>query len=337
MTVSQSIRWGILSTAAIGRTAFLPALVAGGDGKATLVGGRDLARTQRFADQNGVERAVEGYQRVLDDDAIDAVYIPLPNGLHAEWTIRALQAGKAVLCEKPLTSSLGDTRTVLSVARNVGGLLWEAFVFPFREQTRQVRTIVTSGEIGDLRELQSTFHFGLPDRDNIRLSSELGGGSLMDVGCYCVAFARHVMRSDADGAVAIIRWAPEGVDEEASGVLEFPGERQLIFSCGMRRGSQDCFTRILGTEGEIRLTNPYHPGAQDSMAVRRWGKELVDRTATDEGSPSFTQAIEHIHRVLRGEEQPRHLATEDALGNALALDAIQRSAQTGERVAIEKE
>lgn len=329
MTAESPVRWGILSTAAIGRSAFLPALDASGDGEAALVGGRDLERAQHFATECGIATAVEGYERVLADDSIDAVYIPLPNGLHAEWTIRALRAGKAVLCEKPLTSSLEDTERVLGVARDVSGLLWEAFVFPFREQTRHVQTIIADGEIGEVREVQSTFHFGLTERDNIRLSPELGGGALMDVGCYCIAFARTVMRSDAEGATAMLRLAPEGVDEEAAGVLEFPGERQLVFSCGMRRGQQDCFTRILGTDGEIRLTNPYHPGALDRMAVRRWGEDLLDRTAPDEGEPSFTQAIRHIHRVIRGREQPSHLATADALGNAAALDVIRRSADTG--------
>lgn len=328
MATRKPIRWGILSTAAIGRSAFLPALAACGNGEAVVVGGRTLSRTQQFAAETGIESAVEGYERVLADDSVDAVYIPLPNGLHAEWTINALRAGKAVLCEKPLTSSLEDTRRVLGVARDLKGLLWEAFVFPFREQTRQVQSIIATGEVGDVREVQSTFHFGLTDRDNIRLSPDLGGGALMDVGCYCVAFARTVLRADAEGAGAIIRWAPEGVDEEAAGVVTFPGERQMVFSCGMRRGAQDCFTRILGTEGEIRLTNPYHSGAHDHMAVRRWGEELVDRTVPDEGEPSFTQAIRHIHRVVRGDEQPRHLATEDALGNAVALDAIRRSAES---------
>jgi predicted dehydrogenase len=182
MTGTGPVRWGIIGTARIARTAFLPGLREAG-GVAAAVAGRDQQRAELFARENGVERAVAGYQRLIDDPAVDALYIPLPNALHAEWTISALRAGKPVLCEKPLCATLAETERVLAVAGETGTLLWEAFVFPFRDQFSRLTGLLAGGEIGDLREIQSSFHFQLSRGDDIRLSSELGGGALNDVGC----------------------------------------------------------------------------------------------------------------------------------------------------------
>lgn len=327
MTNPDSINWGILSTANIGRSAFLPALRAAGGGMAYAVAGRDAERTRKFAADNGIANPWVGYESVIESDDIDAVYIPLPNSMHAKWTIAAIRSGKAVLCEKPLTDSLSETQRVLGEAHEAAGLLWEAFVFPFGEQMRRVQDLIAAGEIGEVAEVQSTFHFAIGNRHNIRLSPELGGGALLDVGCYCVSFARLVFAADIAGGMAVATWAPEGVDEEMDGVLSFSSERRLLFSCGMRRQG-NTFTRILGTEGEIRLTNPFHPHPNDTVELRPVVGEVSQHGAANE-EPSFTPAIRHIHRVLRGEESPRHLATQDALGNAVAMDLLARSARSG--------
>lgn len=326
MDEREPVCWGILGTANIARSAFLPAVRAAG-GVPFMVGGRDLEKTRQYATDNGIANGVEGYERVLADERIDAVYIPLPNSLHAEWTIEALRAEKAVLCEKPLTAMLGETEKVLAVAHERAGLLWEAFVFPFREQTHRLEQIIHSGEIGELVEIQTTWYFPLRQTSNIRLSSALGGGALFDVGCYCIRFARLLFQSDADRALATARWTDDGVDVEMAGVLSFPGDRRLLFSCGMNR-RQDTFARVIGTEGEIQLSNPYHPSPGDRMTLRGPDGNEIDRSTPNDG-PSFTAAIQHIHRVLWGEESPRHLAADDSLGNAGALDLIERSARSG--------
>ncbi|GAC1472959.1 MAG: Gfo/Idh/MocA family oxidoreductase [Chloroflexota bacterium] len=320
------IRWGILSTANIARSSFLPALRATGDGAAAAVAGRDPERTRCFAADNGVDRAVDGYDALLADPEIDAIYNPLPNSLHAEWTIKSLQAGKTVLCEKPLCITARETELVLQVARETGMLLWEAFVFPFREQTHRVLSLLRDGAIGELREIDSVFHFALRNRANIRLDPELGGGALYDVGCYPIRLARLLFDADADVAVALPRWSRERVDEELQGILGFPGERRLVFSCGMA-WQGDPLTRLFGTEGEIRMTNPFHPNQEDRLTLVRDGKEEVIEPNGPE--PSFTPAIQHIHAVLRGEEEPRHLAIEEALGNAQAIDMLYASARSG--------
>src|SRR5437764_3680862 len=145
--MAGGVRWGIISTANIARVAFLPAVREAG-GEAAAVGGRDPGRTQRWAGDNGVARAVTGYQPLIDDPELDALYIPLPNSLHAEWTIKALRAGKAVLCEKPLAGTLAETEQVLAVAKETGTPLWEAFVFPFHDQMARLRTLLAEGVIG---------------------------------------------------------------------------------------------------------------------------------------------------------------------------------------------
>jgi predicted dehydrogenase len=272
---------------------------------------------------------VQGYDRVLDDPSIEAVYIPLPNGMHAEWTIAALEAGKAVLCEKPLCATPEETSRVLEVARAASGPLWEAFVFPFHDQMDRVRELLARGDIGEVREVSSRFHFLLDDPEDIRMLAELAGGSIQDVGCYSIRLARLLFGDEPDPARAIAdaEWLPTGVDTELWGALAFPGDRRLVLSCGFL-SREDKFTRVLGTAGEIRMTNPFHPEDGDTFTViTDEGEET--HVAMPSGELSFTPAIRHIHRVVRGLEPARHLAVDEAQGNADAIGALLRAARSG--------
>ena len=320
--IDEPIRWGVLGTAGIAESAFLPALRQAGDGAAIAVAARDGERARSWATEHGVGRGVAGYERVVDDPEIEAIYIPLPNGLHAEWTIAALEAGKAVLCEKPLCLTPEETRRVLATADAASVPLWEAFVFPFHEQIELVHDAVADGQIGDVREIASRFHFVLDDPNDIRLSAELGGGSLFDVGCYPIRLARLLfdVEPDLDRTLADGVWTPSGVDTELWGALTFPGDRRLVFSCGFV-AAYDTFTRVFGTEGEIRMTNPFHARPGDTVRIVRGG-EVREHPAAAGGERSFTPAIRHIHGVLRGREQPRHLAVDEAMGNATAIAAL---------------
>lgn len=320
----QAIRWGITGTANIARNGFLPALEAARGGVAYAVGGRDPERTRRFADDNGIENARESYRAVCEDPNVDAVYVPTPNGLHADITIMALEAGKAVLCEKPLCGDVEQTVRVLEVARRSEKPLWEAFVFPFHEQTRQLLDLLASGAIGTPMQVESSFHFTLNNRNDVRFNPDLAGGATQDVGCYTIRLARMVMSAEAEEAVARAVWAPEGVDEEMYAILRFPGNRAAVTSCSMRMPGTT-FTRLLGTEGEIRLSNPFHAHPSDSIEVMV-GEDTQTILAGSDG-PSFTPCIQHIHAVLRGEEEPRHLAVDEALGNARAIEMVYQSAR----------
>ena len=308
-------RWGILGTANIARGAFLPALRAAG-GIPAAVAGRDLARAQEYAQANGVQRAVRGYQNLIDDPDIDALYIALPNSLHAQWTIAALEAGRPVLCEKPLCGLLADTERVLATARRTGALLWEAFVFPFNDHMRHVRSLVGDDAIGELREIQSDFHFLVSRPGNIRLSADLEGGALRDVGCYPIRLAQEFFGEHTSAWAACERGG-QNVDIDTWGTLGYAGGRRLLLSCGMRRG-YDTFSRLLGTAGQIHLTNPFHPRAGDQVTLYPADGEPVV-WAPGDVEPSFAPALRHIGAVLAGTEEPRLLALETSLITARAL------------------
>ena len=188
--------------------------------------------------------------------------------------------------------------------------------------------MLAGGTIGEVREIQSRFHFILDDPGNIRLFADLAGGSIQDVGCYPIRLARLLFDAEPDlsRALADAEWTPDGADTEMWGALVFPGDRRLVFSCGFRSG-YDTLTRVLGTEGEIRMTGPFHPDAEDEVMIVRDGK--MDRQpATTSGEMSFTPAIRHIHRVMRGLEEPRHLAVDEAMGNAKAIAALLDAARS---------
>jgi len=322
---SDPVRWGIISTANIARGQFLPGLRAAG-GVPAAVAGRDLGRAQAWAEQHGVDRAVAGYQALIDDPDIDALYIPLPNSLHAEWTIRALRAGKPVLCEKPLCGTLAEAEQVLAVAAETGTLLWEAFVFPFHAQFAAVQKLLADGAIGELLEIQSDFHFLVRNPANIRLARDLDGGALNDVGCYPVRIALELFGAGHTDAWATAVWGGHDVDLDTQGSLGFPGGRRLLLTCGMRR-AYDTFTRLLGTTGQIQLTNPFHPGRGDSYTVLTDGEppRTLDAGAAE---PSFTGMIRHIQNVLRGGEAPRQLALDTSLASARALHDLHQSMGT---------
>lgn len=324
MTVQGQVRWGIIGTANIARAVFLPGLrQAGGD--ASAVAGRDAGRAAQFARDNGIGRGVQGYQNLIDDPAVDALYIPLPNSLHAEWTIRALEAGKPVLCEKPLCGTLADTERVLAAARRTGTLLWEAFSFPFHAQFRRLKGLVADGAIGELMEIKSNFHFSLTRPENIRYSRDLQGGALLDVGCYPVRLAAELLGPAHESSWALARRGGHDVDVDTWAVLNYPAGRRLLLSCGFGR-SYDTFTTLEGTGGQIHVTNPFHPGPADSyqLCVARAEPSRFP-AAPDE--LSFTAITRHINAVLRGEQEPRLLAADTALSTAQALHDLAESAE----------
>jgi predicted dehydrogenase len=315
------VRWGIVGTASIVRGQFLPGLREAGRGRAALVGSRDADRARAFAAEHGVDQGVQGYERIVESPDIDAVYVAVPNSLHAQWASRALQAGKAVLCEKPLCVSASQTSDVLDAASRLpSALLWEAFVFPFHAQHQRLLELLAEGAVGELAELVSAFHFRVSRPDNIRLSAALGGGSLADVGCYPVRLAQELFGA-ADAEVTAGAAVLDGdVEVEAAAIATW-GTRRLLLTCGFRRG-YDTFTRVLGDQGQLHLTNPYHPDPSDELVLRRPGAaDVVERPTTDEHS--FTAALRHIHAVLRGEEEPRLTAQHSALATARTVEALQ--------------
>jgi predicted dehydrogenase len=318
---SRQVRWGILGAASIARAQFMPGLREAGDGRAALVASRDRARGEAFAAREGVDGVSAGYRELLESGEVDAVYIALPNSHHAAWTIAALEAGLAVLCEKPLTASVADTDRVLAAAR--GRHLWEAFVFPFQAQHQRIVELLADGAIGAPVEIDSAFHFRLGREQDIRLSAELGGGALADVGCYPIRLG-HELLGPADGPVGVDAvWGNE-VEVDAAGFVSH-GDRRLTLTCGLQR-AYDTFTRILGDGGRLHVANPFHPGPGDALEIHRPGAEVVvEHPTTDERS--FTAALRHIHAVVRGEDEPRQLAVDSAAAPPRTLAALQEAAR----------
>jgi predicted dehydrogenase len=205
---------------------------------------------------------------------------------------------------------------VLSVARQTGTLLWEAFVFPFHDQMARVRAALASQAIGELREIHSDFYFNLTRPDNIRLFPDLQGGALNDVGCYPIRLAFELFGRVHERAWATCVPGGHGVDLESVAVLGYRDGRSLVLSCGMNR-RYDTLTRLLGSDGEIRMSNPFHPSSNDRLEIL--GRERESTAAAPLGEPSFTACIRHIQAVLGGREEPRQLAIDTALPTAQAL------------------
>ncbi len=313
----------MLGGASIARSRFLPALAEAG-AEAVVVGSRDGTRAAEFAAAHGVARGVAGYAAVLADPAVQAVYVPLPNPLHAEWAVAALEAGKAVLCEKPLCVDAEQARRVLAVAERAALPLWEAFVFPFQAQHQRLVELLTTGAIGELREISGAFHFQLRGTDDIRLSAATAGGALADVGCYPLRLAAELFGSPAlTAAASAVRGAE--VETELAALVDYPDDRLLLLSCGFRR-SADTTTVLSGTEGTIRIDDPYHPRPGSTVELRRPGADpVVERPTRDQHS--FTAALRHVDAVLAGEEAPRHTALESSLAVAEAIDLVRAAAR----------
>lgn len=326
----KRVRWGILGCANIARVAFIPGLKATTNGIAAAIASRDEAKAQAWASEHGIQRAYGSYEALLADAEIDAVYIPLPNSLHAEYITKAAVAGKHIFCEKPLTADAAEA--VKAVAKTVRHdvMLFEAFVYRFQPQTALVRKLIDEGAIGRVKTAHASFHFNLRERvHNVRMKADLAGGALMDVGCYCLDWARWLM-GEPEGALARGTFERD-VDTTCQGLLDFEEGRSVTFSVSMDcAGSQRAV--IYGSDGEIELTVPWHPrGEQAAVVVRAGGKEQVHRVTAD--VPPFTPAVEAFAAALL-DGSPLPVAADEGLRNMRVIDAVRKSMQTGRRVLV---
>jgi D-xylose 1-dehydrogenase (NADP+, D-xylono-1,5-lactone-forming) len=314
------LRWGILSTANI-----TDKLLDGGtDQEFVAVGSRDGARAEAYAREKGIARAHGSYEALLADPDVDAIYNPLPNSLHVQWSIRALEAGKHVLCEKPLTRHPEDVDRVFDVAQREGRVLAEAFMWRHHPQVARARELLESGTIGDLRVIRCAFayhHRG--DPDDIRLQAALDGGGLMDVGCYCVSGCRTLAGAEPELASAdYVPGGHGGVDVSLVATLRFPGDVLAHFDCGLTYTGGGALEAV-GTEGSFVLTDPWH--ANDAIIELRRGDGSVERIDTGPAN-SYALELADFEAAVRGERQPL-LGRDDALGQARTIAALYTSAE----------
>ena len=315
------VRWGIVSTAHINRLVIPPARASS---KVDLlaVASRDQARADAYARQWEIPRAYGSYEALLEDDDLEAVYISLPNNLHVEWSIRSLEAGKHVLCEKPLSRRAADVEQAFDAAERAGRLLSEAFMYRHNPQTTRLRELVADGAVGDLRVVRAAFSYALFDEDNIRLRTDVEGGSLMDVGCYCVSGSR-LLAGEPELVFGQQFIGRSGTDWVFTASLRFPNEVLGLFDCGTTLPERDELEAI-GTEGSLFVDDPWHVDEPGIELRRDDGVERIEIEPAD----SYRLELENLSDAIRGDAEPL-LGREDAIGNARAIEALFASAERG--------
>jgi predicted dehydrogenase len=322
----MAVKWGIISTADINRKV-LPGAQSSDEVELLAVGSRDLERARTFASQWGIERAYGSYDEVLADPDVEAVYIPLPNTLHCEWSIRALEAGKHVLCEKPMSRHPAAVEEAFDAAERSGRFLTEAFMYRHNPQTKRLQELVEDGAIGELRVIRSAFSYSLLDTDNIRLRTDVEGGALMDVGCYCVSGSR-LLGGEPDSVYGQQFIGPSGTDWVFAGMMRFPGDVIATFDCGTTLPNRDELEAI-GTEGSLFLDDPWHCITPVIELRRDGGVELIEVERRD----SYRLEFEDLGAAIRTGREPL-LGRADAVAQATVIEALFRAAETGRPVEL---
>jgi len=331
----SELRWGILSTADIARTKVIPGIRRADRCRIVAIASRDLARAQAAAAEADIPTVHGSYEALLADPDVDAVYIPLPNHLHAEWTIAAARAGKHVLCEKPLAMTVADAERMVAVAEAEGVRLMEAFMYRLHPSWVTVVELVRSGRIGRLVAVQSWFSYFNDDPTNIRNIRDAGGGALYDVGCYNVNLSRLLFGAEpARVEASVVRDAVTGVDTVTSGLLEFAGGGVATFTCSTR-AEDDQRVHVYGTDGRIDVEIPFNipPDRPSHVFVTHGGNPPVEpateRLTFDAADPYAVEATLFATAVLDGTPTP--VPPADAVAN---LRVIERLFAAGSRAAV---
>ena len=333
--MSNQLRWGVLSTAAIGLKKVIPAMQRGQHTRVMAIASRDLAKAQEAAKALDIPSAYGSYEELLADPNIDAIYNPLPNQLHVPWTAKAAEAGKHVLCEKPLSMSVAEAKTLLAVRERTGVKIGEAFMIRSYPQWLRLRELLDAGAVGELRSVTGVFSYYNIDPKNIRNQVEAGGGALMDIGCYLIHASRYAFRAEPERVVGSIDRDPRmGTDRLTSGILEF-ATGHAIFTCGTQLIP---YQRIhfLGTRGRIELEIPFN------APIDRPTRIFIDATGDLTGSGVTTETFPACDQyTLQGdafakavwEDTPPPVPLEDSIGNMAAIEAIFNSAASGQWIA----
>ena len=320
------MRWGLLSTADI-NGAILEGARGTDEATVVAVASRERSRAEQYAREHGIERAHGSYEALLEDPEVEAVYVSLPNSMHVPWSVRALEAGKHVLCEKPLTRRAAEAEEAFAAAERAGQLLEEAFMWRHHPQTHRLRELLDAGAVGRLRLVRASFSFPLLDAADIRMQTALDGGSLMDVGCYCLSGARLVAGTEPERVFGEQTLGGNGVDVAFSAVLRFPDDVLGQFDCGFAVGRRHDLEAI-GDEGSLYVADPWH-GRTPVIEHERDGE--VERIELEPANP-YTHELEDFARAARGEAPPL-LGAPDALAQARAIEALYASAESGRGVA----
>jgi predicted dehydrogenase len=327
------LKWGILGSARIARRCLIPALNRARNGELRGLACRSEERVQSLAREHEIPVACASYEELLDDPQIEAVYIPLPNHLHLEWTLRAIRAGKHVLCEKPLALNATEAGVMAQAARDKGVFLMEAFMYRFHPRSRRIKTLVDQGAIGDPRLIRAAFCFQHPDPTDTRFRPEMGGGALLDVGCYGVSLARWILGAEPEMVQAISEYGASGVDLTTVGLLRFSRGRLAVVEASFTSALQQTFS-IMGTQGAIELPqDAFIPWEKDAWFRLRGVNEQEGRVEVIPGVDEYQLMVEHFGDAVL-ENESLEFAPEESVNNMRVLDALARAAREGNQVAV---
>lgn len=330
--MSTRIRWGVLSTAKIGLKKVLPGMKQGNYCSIDAIASRDLARGRAAAGTLGISKVYGTYEELLADPEIDAIYNPLPNHLHVPWTIKAAEAGKHVLCEKPLSLNADEAKSLLTVRDRTGVKIGEAFMIRSYPQWLRLRELLDQQRIGQLRSIMGCFSYDNPDPANIRNHADWGGGGLMDIGCYLIHVSRYAFAQEPTRVVSLIERDPNmHVDRLTSTLLDFPGG-QSIFTCATQFIPYQR-VQFFGTKGRIEIEIPFN--APIDRPTRLFIDSSGDLTGADITTETFPTANQYTLQgdafskaILENGQVP--VPVEDSIRNMAVIDAVFRSAATGQ-------
>lgn len=326
----KKIQWGVLGAAIIATEQMIPAIRESNSGEVTAIASRSLEKARQVSERFNIPRYYEGYDALLQDPEVDAVYIPLPNHLHVPWAVKALRAGKHILVEKPVALNAEEGRVLWEEARKHPHLMvMEAFMYKFHPQWTEVKKFIDEGNIGTLKMIQSSFSFFDDHPDSIVNISQYGGGSLMDVGCYPVSVSRYLFEEEPHHVMASMEYDPIfGTDIHASGVLEFDKGKSIFFSSVQLTEHQE--VSIFGTKGKIRFDIPFNPPADQPA---QWIFETDERREIfkTESCNQYTAQVEAFSKAI-SEHTPLPFPLSDAIRNMEVIDALHLSAKLQNRV-----
>ena len=321
------IRWGVLSTANIGVAKVLPAMQRGAFCDVTAIASRDLAKAQATAKQLGIPKAYGSYEELLADPDIDAIYNPLPNHLHVPWSIKAIEAGKHVLCEKPIALTTAEAQTLADAAKAHPQLkVMEAFMYRHHPQWQRARQIVNEGGIGTLRTIQSIFSYYNDDPSNVRNQADIGGGGLMDIGCYNISISRFIFGAEPQRVCGIVEYDPQfKTDRLASGMLDF-GSGTATFTCSTQLANYQR-VHIFGDTGRIEIEIPFNAPPDRPCKIWHQHDDTTDEIVFDVCDQYTLQGDALARAIL--DDTPVPTPITDAVANMAVIEAIVRSAKSG--------
>jgi predicted dehydrogenase len=323
----RRLRWGVLSTADIGLKAVVPGLQAGESNEVRAIASRELGRSREVAARLGIPRAYGSYEELLADPEIDAIYNPLPNHLHVPWSIRALEAGKHVLCEKPIGLNAGEALELLAQARRHAGLkVMEAFMYRHHPQWRRAVELLHSGSLGRLVSVQSLFSYHKTDPGNIRNRSDMGGGGMLDIGCYCVSLSRLLWDGEPQRVLGLVEYDPVlGIDRLASGILEFAAG-SATFTCGTQLTPYQR-VQVLGESGRLEIIRPFNAQPRAPMKLRLEREGEIEEILVPPADQYRIQGELFARAVL--DDTPVPVPLEDGVANMRVIDAVFESGRSG--------